>query len=116
MDRLEGRKAGNLTSKDMLSAMAEAKDDHLRQVNDTGTYSYVNEMELEDTASHTTWCCQCFTRRRYARGIASSAEEYVCLVNCDELEHSNKDNTTTQDHNQTNRDNAFHGFEDDFVK
>ena len=112
MDRLEGRK-GKLTSKDMLSAMAEAKDDHLCQDNDTGTYSYVNEMELEDT-SHTTWCCQCFSRRRYARGIANSAEEYVCLVNCDELEHSNKDNTTTQD-NQTNRDNAF-GFEDDFVK
>ena len=121
----------------MLSAIAEAKDDHLRQsdniesvtqtgspwnVGDTTTQSYINEhfdMDIGDerhaSSSSTITCCCVpkvsrtgYTRPGRIKGLNDS-EEYACLTDCDELEHYNRSNT------KNDNNTCSINFEDDFV-
>ena len=130
LDRLEGRK-GHITSQDMLLAMSEERDDHLRghMTSSENPWnespgrietSFVNEyadMELVKGREQSICCC-CGVlrgvgkRRAYIRGQkrkrqSGCKEEYVCLVNCDELEMSVI--------NESNDNSNTGGFEDDFV-
>ncbi len=113
----------------MLSAIAEAKDDHLCPSEPTITQSgspwnlsnsteqsFVNhyfDMDTEnDRLSSTTTCCCVpkFSRTGYLRSgrTKGDSEDYACLIDCDELEHTTR-NT------MENNNNTSVQFEDDFV-
>ena len=112
----------------MLSALSEARDDHLRGTADGITsnpwgsdsrveHSFVNDyFEMEQSKHQPTFCCCYFRKRRYTRvrrrnGSSGETEEYTCLVDCDELELGLTDNREADDDSRTRKSR----FEDDFV-
>lgn len=106
LKKLEG-KDGQLTSKDMLSALSQARDDHLSGSNEPSSNgsSFINdsaerwdweESDVRDRGFVSTLCCWC-GGRGYLRGRRGEfkIEEYSCLLDCDELDLSTNENTTS---------------------
>ena len=105
LNRLEG-KDRRLTSKDIMSALSEARDDHLADARTTTT-AYVNEfaeMDILEPEEKTAGCCGVWRhghlrRRGWGGQELSDADrrEYACLVDCDELEWSVRNETVSTD-------------------
>ena len=106
LKKLEGRD-GQLTSKDMLSALSQARDDHLSRntepssngssfINDSAERWEWEDSDVRDGGFVSTYCCWC-GGRGYLRGRRGEfkIEEYSCLLDCDELELSSNENTTS---------------------
>lgn len=134
LKKLEG-KDGKLTSKDMLSALSEARDDHLATSN-INQSSFVNEYadDWEESdkrrervaAAGMTCCCGCWGGGRGYLRVGQrrrefNMEEYTCLVDCDELEsrHDRNDKETNNNKHidlfSTSEQNSHYGFDDNFV-
>ena len=101
-----------------MSALSEARDDHLTDARTTTT-AYVNkfaEMDILEPEEKTAGCCGVwrhgYLRRRGWGGQELSdtdRREYACLVDCDELEWSVRNETVSTD-------GGCHGDDDDTVK
>jgi hypothetical protein len=122
-----------MTSKDILSALSEARDDHLIPTtspqNDNTATSLVNEFididEEEEEEGRWLSCCWCcnMRRHRYRRGRRIT-EEQLYLIDCDELELSSTKVTeestlsdSSHNHliNEPSSGGSTTGFEDNFV-
>lgn len=109
LNRLEGKNS-KLTSKEMLSSLSQAKEDHLNPENmgsnpwssmeysGRGTdQSYVTDRSSVFDATPLSCCC-CGNRQerrstnctRRSKSSDSNDMEYACLVDCDELELVNE--------------------------
>lgn len=128
LNRIEGsgrNNANKLTSKDILSSLTQAKEDHLNPDN-MGEGTAWTETDYSEHDTHTTidqseytnnvmpalyLCCWCCKQRqaqyatmdnnramtiRTTRGSTNSNDiEYACLVDCDELELNNNEEDNT---------------------
>ena len=121
LNQLEG-KDRQLTSKDIVSALSEARDDHLKDhvTPRDSTTSYVNEFaDLDEiqTEEKTVGCCglcaRHYPRRRgWGRRKLSDSDrhEYACLIDCDELELSvSSESATSSDRNERRNEHTNYG-------
>ena len=114
----------------MLSALSEARDDHLSGKPETSNCSsFVNdsaerweESDVGNGGFFATYCCWCGGRgylRRSRRQRDFNIEEYSCLLDCDELEIStnsnNRNNNASSDQQQPATEDNNQGFTDNFV-
>ena len=109
LNNLEG-KGKKITSKDILTALSEARDDHL--TNASTTTAYVNEFAVMDEVEpeeKTARCCGLcgngyLRRRGWGDRHISDADrqEYACLIDCDELEMNVRHETSTRNDNKSN--------------
>lgn len=109
-----------MTSKDILSTLSEARDDHLTGCTNSIS-SYVNEFaELEEASTDVRdgTCCCFGSRRGYLRGRRRTESlgtgEYSRLLDCDELASGKTDDNLKQEI-ESQRVPPDDRFDDNFV-